>query len=900
MDSEDSCDRAHLLNFNKTNNKINMKRLIIVDDNVQNTTRYFGCGLGQDIYSVSSLETLDELSRKSLLQLTVGDAAMLVGSRAFELLRQYYHFGIRGENYWDCSQLRRLGIEGGAFVKIIHEDDFPDDQTRQFFMSPEFCMKREFPGYKYKIAKSYQESKPLLEYFKNLPVGTDIGFDYETSGMPMEINFLITGAALALAYSNLQASVFFSFQDIRRNNTVEEYEQFKRDFAEILWIHQKNIWVFNIYFETQVTWREFGIDCNFCDASVYNILDGLHSKNYSLKWTAQRLLGGGDMYHLRGTNEGAGIEPWDTDFDKLEDAFDRLYFVNEYVKGKKKPVGKLYKCNEYDYQIQKEWKEINAIFPGYQTEFETLIKENFGNPFLNMPSDILGKYCCLDSFYTVLIHLENRHRYSDLCRETFINNQRVYSTLTRSGLYINDDYRKTYENYCHKMILWGVLYLSSYRCYRKIEKHSKKANNIKKYPKFCQLLLKKNEFCNGDPVAISKNLLAQNVDNSGIYDDGLNQGRLALIYGQEFSKEFIRIVREAMTETKYKGKIDESVARKKKLIGTVAEKLHGILELDKIKLGEKHLELEKLLFYQEAYKDLSKVWLQLSDINNIPDTLIWRGKKYPIYELSQVLSENFYRCSSPIDNVELEQEWIEEFHGETMFVSTIFRDVNKLPGEKKFFKNLGITDIYTGYKHFTEQLSIYWNNGLVWPSNLEMIYSEEVLRLAYDLYNDPKHDYMTGTWGEWNGYDKQADFFPDQTEAEMDLLGKPWNESDLSMDPFLRMRKLLINILLLKKYEKLRGTYLCDTGLFNAGSKYVIDTPSLIPVRDADEFEPGAVKKTFLKYKVMQLETKRSSSGYHTIPSHMDAKACVTCPVLNTPGTRTGKTATILTYFDIN
>ena len=68
------------------------------------------------------------------------------------------------------------------------------------------------------------------------------------------------------------------------------------------------------------------------------------------------MLGGGDIYHLPGVIEGPGLEPWDTDFDKLEDAFSRMYFINVYEKGKKKPVGKSIKCSEYDYKIQSEWK----------------------------------------------------------------------------------------------------------------------------------------------------------------------------------------------------------------------------------------------------------------------------------------------------------------------------------------------------------------------------------------------------------------------------------------------------------------------------------------------------------------------------------------------------------------
>lgn len=48
----------------------------------------------------------------------------------------------------------------------------------------------------------------------------------------------------------------------------------------------------------------------------------------------------------------------------------------------------------------------------------------------------------------------------------------------------------------------------------------------------------------------------------------------------------------------------------------------------------------------------------------------------------------------------------------------------------------------------------------------------------------------------------------------------------------------------------------------------------------------------------MKLTT--SCENNTTIPSHMDAKKSITCPVLNTPGSRTGRTATLLSYFDIN
>lgn len=880
------------------------RRIVIVDEEVQNPLDYFGRGLGDEIYSVIGLEQMEPEVLRKTLTLGTGDAAMLVGSRAFEKLKEFYHFGIRGENYWDCSQLNRLGIEGGAFVRVIHESDRPTPDVINFFMSPVFCEKRTFPNFKYKIAKTYEEAKPALSYFLNLPEGTDIGFDYEASGMAFDKEFCITGAALALAYSNLQCAVFFSFQDIRRRNTPEEYEAFKKDFAAIVWKHQRHIWVFNLSYETQVTWREFGIECEFSDASVYNVLDGLHSKNFSLKWTAQRLLGGGDIYHLPNVYEGPGLEPWDTDFDRLEDAFSRMYFMEVYEKGKKKPTGRRIKCSEYDYMIQPEWAEICSLYPDYIQEFETLIEENFGNPFLNMPSDILGKYCCLDSFYTVLIHLENKDRYTDLCRETFLNNQRIYSRNSRAGLYTDDAYIAEYSKYSKQMMLWGILYMASFRCYEKIKKHTPKAAKIDKYPPFARILLEKNEFYKGDPAEIAKNILAQNVDPNDSYDTGLDEGNMVFKYGQKFTSGLIKIVKDSMTEIKFKGKIDSSIARKKKILGVIAGKLVPFLGLDKIKLSTKHVELEKLLYYQRAYKNLINTWAQIPDMNNVPEVIVWEKQRVSIEDLTKYIMENYYRCTSPVDNEELEKELITKFKLESVFLATIMRDVNKLPGEKRYYSNQGITTPEDAYTHFCRNYEIFCNNynkktGIcIWPQGIKENYPQEIWALANEHWNDPMCDRMRDLWGDWKGWNVQEDYFGDKVKAENILMSEPWSESDLGLPTFTIMRKILFNILLYKKYNKILSTYL--GGLFVNGSRYVIETPQLIPIRNADPDEPGAVKKLFTKYDVMHKETKRSSSGYHTIPSHMDAKKSITCPVLSTPGSRTGKTATLLSYFDIS
>lgn len=842
------------------------KRIVIVDEEVQNPLSYFGLGLGNEIFSVDGLKRLGPDILKETLKLESGDAAMLVGSRAFEMLREFYHFGIRSENYWDCSLLRRLGIEGGAFVKVYHEDDMPSKEDVEFFMSPQFCEKRQFPKFKYKIAKTCQEAYPALDYFYNLPVGTDIGFDYETSGKAMDAEFCITGAAFALAYSNLQCAVFISFQDIRKNNTPEEYEEMKKRFARILVKHQRGIWTFNLTYESSVSWREFGVELEMNDSSCFNTIDGHHSKNFSLKWTAQRLLGGGDVYRLPGMYEGPGIEPWDSEFDFLEETIGRMYYTDVYVKGKKKPVGKQLICNEYDFQISPYWKKICQRYPDYVDEFKQLVLENFGNPFLNMPSDILGKYCCLDAFYTVLIPIENKHRYSELCIETFLNNQRIYSRNSRAGLYTDDGYIEKYSKYSRQMMLWGILYMASYRCYLKIQKHQTKAAKIERYPVNTRVLLERNEFYQGVPGEIAKNVLAQNVDLNDIYDSGLDEGGLVFKYGQKFAAGLVGLVKEAMVETKFKGKIDSTVARKKKLLGAVAEKLVSFLGLDKIKINSKHIELEKLLYYKRAYKNLQNVWAQIPDMSNVPEVLKWGKQKMGIEELTELIMTNYYRCSSPVDNEELERELIEQFKLETNFLATIKRESNKLDGEKTYYARRGLNTPEDAFNHFGSHFHVYYENlnqktGIcLWPSQIPQEYPTEFWGLAMEHASNIMCDRMRDIWGSFDGESVLEDYFPENTKSQNLLMSEPWSEDDLKLPTFTLMRKLQLNILLYKKYRKVLTTYL--QGLFSDGSKYVIETPQLIPTRDAvSETEVGAVKKVFTRYAVLSKTTKRSSSG---------------------------------------
>lgn len=876
-----------------------MKRIVLIDDKHVDVSRAFTLGFSTDtlLYKMSDVLLFSEdMCNQIFSGLGKGDAVMIWGPAGFEFMKSRYHFGIRSENYFDCSLLIRLGMDGGCFAKIYHESDNPTPEDIQYFLSPEFTQTRDFSYLQKRIVKTFSEAHEFLEYFYNLPEGTFIGFDYETSGMPMETYFKIAGAALAID----KASVYFSFLDIEKNDP-DKFQEFKRLFAAVLEKHQRSIWVFNLQFEQQVTWREFGIECAFRDSGVFNVLDGLHSKNYSLKWTAQRLLGGGDTQTPRGghveiKNLG-GIEPWDTDFDRLESLFDDMYFMevqNPDIRGKK-GLQKILKVSPLSYQETPEWAEVCQRYPGYVKEFSELIIENFGNQFLNIPSDILGHYCCLDAFYTVLIALESKDRYSQVCIDTFIANMSLGARLHRGGLYVNTEFRDSYDKYCDKMMFWGILYAATYRCKYKMEQHEKKANKLKKYNPACRILLSRGEFHSGDPLEITKDILAKNIDENDTTGTGLDLSSLYATYGDDFTDALYDIVEESMKEVKFKGVIDASIVRKKKILGVISEKLKNYLGLDKIDLGKKHEELERFIYFEKGYNECLRLWGEIgSDINNLPETVILFGTEMSLDQAAKALMENYYRCTSPLDNSAITSELLNQFGAESVFLASTSKESNKLDGDTKFYENLGITTPSKGYEHFMEHWQVFWNlsdggtHGFVWPDNYIPLYPLDLYQTATQYWkNLHNEDKVADVWESFDGWDMQSSFFGDHVKSEMDIIKAPYQKTDHDLDKFTQMRKFLINILLFKKYNKIKTTYI--NGLFKDNAKYVIDTPNLMPLRDASPDEPGAVLKLFPKFEVMKKETKRWSSGFHTIPSHMDLKEAVTTP----PGF-------MMSYFDIS
>ena len=73
---------------------------------------------------------------------------------------------------------------------------------------------------------------------------------------------------------------------------------------------------------------------------------------------------------------------------------------------------------------------------------------------------------------------------------------------------------------------------------------------------------------------------------------------------------------------------------------------------------------------KEPYKELTKVaQKQLGDPNNIPKEIYAFGSKKTRSEYCEHVSDNYFKCASPIENDEIILEMAQLFPGEGKFLS---------------------------------------------------------------------------------------------------------------------------------------------------------------------------------------------------------------------------------------
>lgn len=852
------------------------RRVVIVDPNeTPDYMKYWGCGLGTEIYTTDQLNGLTDDQLKVALSFGDSDAVMLVGSGGYKFFfeKTGLHAGVRSENWFDCSKLDRLSVEGGCFVKV--QADFPTQDEIQCFMDPSFTQHVDFSWFQSKVIHDFQGAMKFLDWLDSLPETQDYATDVEASGMATDEIFEWSG----LSICTQMFGGFISFTDIRHTATEEEYNILLRRLGDFIQKRMKHMWTYNMQYEFMVFHRMLGIDAyDMCDASVYNVLDGYHMKKYSLKWTAQRVL---------------HATVWDTEFDWISDKISDMLFT---IEGKlKKDKHRVLKVTVNTFEQTPEWAEICSRYPSYVSEFKSLMLEYFGNEFMPIPSDILGTYCNLDSFYTLMIHEARKNDYTEKARETFMDNIRLAARLHSCGMPKDEEFRSKYTDYCVEQSAFGITYSTMARCWLKMKKHGALMADINKYNPVAVKLLKDNSFFKGDPTEIAKYLLTTNVDTMDAYELGINEGQVLMKYGPNFAMKFMTLVRQSMEETEMiktykktgekilKKKIDSTIGGKKKILQVLGQKLVPLLGLDKIKINNKHIELEKYLYYERIYNELSKVSAsQLNDINNMPKDVYAFGKKMSLFEYADLLASEYFKSKSPIEAEEIILDLAQTFKPETTFLAAVFNSTEQLKDNKKFYSSLGISTIDDAFSHFMTN----WESVCKGVDPAQTAYPIKTYELASQFYKDQNVDQVKDMWSSFDGWQAQAQFFPNVSDQFLEY-EKPFDPSDLNNVWFFH-RKMTLAWCRYKKYEKIRSTYLC--GLFLDTDKWVLEDPkSHVVIRECDENEPGAIKKMFARFQCMEKSSKRWSSGYHTIISHSDIKSTI----CSYPGH-------LLSYFDIS
>lgn len=850
-----------------------MRRILIYVQGEFNVADYFTTPLSNaDVVIIDSDPNVP--NRESVIpnDLSEGDAVMLIGATAFDLFKKKYHLGIRRENYYDCSLLDRLAFHTGGFCRVIHSlPQLTLDVICQF-MGEAFTIRLDTSHFRTGILKDSTSSIEFLNRQTEYPLGSSFSFDYETSGLSFDSEFYVSGFSIA---NQDGEACFVAITDIRIYEGEESVFNVYEALKAFLLKHQRSVWVMNLSFETQVTWRELGIEVELCDGKVYNVMDGLHSKDYSLKWTAQRLL---------------KSDVWDYEFDLLSGIINDMFFDTVPDGKSKVKTIKVRKPNWRDYKNLPQWHKICQLYPDYIQEFEVLIERFQGNQFMCIPSDILGKYCNLDAIFTLWIHLANRSRFTEKCNDTYQDNIRLGARLARGGMYKDENFRQIYNKECDKMMAYGITYSALVRLTYQMNALEKRVKVIHRYHPLVQSLMKRGEFHGGDIVEISKYLLSKNLDDTST--SGLSSGSLMMKYGEDNSNLIVRLFEEAKVNAKFKGDVDETIIRKKKVIGLFAESLKSELGLDRI--TPRDIDTASWAFYRLKRDELYKVYLKyFKDVSNIdPDAIIkWEGVKMTLPEFTEIIHDTYIPLRSPKESANIVAELTDLFKLETVWLSTINASVNTLEGGTDFYKNKGITDINLGFEHYKFHYKTYCENTkrgvCVWPSSVKCEYPMEIFLTSNRFWKSTEEDDMKTTWAKMAGYRKQADFFNvdwrDVAEPfDLDMFSHP--------DQFKTMRKIIAHIMIYKKYSKVKTTYI--EGLFLENDRHRIDTDCFIPLRDCTEEEIaqgiGSVKM-YPNYEVLKKETKRWSSPYHTIISKSDIKC-----VINTPPGH------LLSYFDIS
>jgi hypothetical protein len=704
--------------------------------------------------------------------------------------------------------------------------DMSNDTDLMDFLTKEEYVKPQPKIRGWKLIREVKDIVNSFRYFTSQDIGRRFGLDFETSGFPVDDkDFFHMGVGIA---DQVGVCAYYDMERMQSNEDKSSWDTFLKYFKEFLDKHASECYTYNVSFEMRATYLLFKRLYPFQDSIAINKVDGDLGVvvgddvkfEHTLKYTAMKDL---------------GVASWDDDFDWLKE---NLKEMMEGIWDKKK--GRLVRepSTPENYELDPVWVQIELLFPNEILEFKRLFKKYWGSRFKCIPANILGFYCCQDSYYTLLLRFKaSELGYLDKAWEVFNNNLRLSAHLDITGAYIDEPYRKWMENYEANVIAYGSI--NVVKSYISIELDELKDIEIPDIPHIIDLLK------HGIDIINPKEFI-WGFFNEG-YKDGVDTDLSDKLLGREMTLLFVATLKREAP------KLDNSLSRKRKIFLTIYNKLFvenwGFVEVEnelRFKIGGKDYKLNK--------KDLPNIIKKCRLISQLKEVDHYIGQ----LNSEQMISE--------FESLDGQKKTAREV---ILYSSSILN----LSSPKQWDPFL--IKYYNRYKDIICGVSFDNIGNLLHASEVKLLAKRQIV----DLEGEKLTKFV---------FEKPCDMFSEyvrnQDKDLSDWFSSSIDKIDISGSTVQGYFKFCVCYRLAKKYGKLNSTY--TNGMLG-------DAVYCLPMDEngisAGRWGEGTEYKVFPKYQVCQKKSKRWSSNFHTIPKDSEVKRAVTTP----PGY-------LLSYFDIS
>lgn len=782
------------------------------------------------------------------------------------------------------------------------------DQEILRFLSEESFIKSTPQVKSWKLIQTELDVINSFNYFTNQDVGMRFGLDYETSGFPFDDpKFFHMGVGIA---DQNGICAFYNMELMQRSGNEKLYSLFLKYYKKFLDKHHEECYTYNAGFELRATYLLFKKMYRFNDSGTLNKLDGAVERYYSLKYTAMKFL---------------GVASWDDDFDYLTNQlFSLMYGTYE------KKVLVNGPSTLETFESDSRWVEIKRKFPEYEQDFKELFKLYWGYNFRCIPAEILGKYCCMDSYFTVLLRFESDNLgYKDLAWKAFDANMRLGAHLEMNGAYIDEDLRKEMANLGHFVNAYGSLNIA--KLYVKMELEELGEISEETIPEVTNILKKGwNPF---EGKSLIRNLFNRN------YEFGIDVSLSYEILGIELTDNLIQLLKQ------YTPEITDRTFRLRNIFKALEEFLknrwnyklengvHKFL-IDGIQY-QLNKSLSSIIYYYKLKNqyNLIKFYLNQLNLDKIDTEILGiEGDKISIREV-EVFACSVFNYNSPFEYIKFECRFIDRnwdkfmnlYNTPQIIYDSLISGVD-VPPDSKMIKEF--------YESGSEIICLKKDVNDFIENNYDLIFKEskekpnillDILLASIEKYRatgkyitflgdlqihkrkfiHSKFDfdlktlvnllirisiscalggglywlssYMILTILQRGGFSDYEDKL-----HEISKLTPEWNIEEISIRG---IQKFCFCHRLCRKYNKLTSTYIEGMLIEGARKCQVYDENGV----SISRYGEGEAWKVFPKYMVCCKKSKRWASNFHTIPSRSEVKRIVTTP----PGY-------LLSYFDIS